>query len=132
MRSAAADFEADEARADDQRTLRAGRLGDDGAAIGERAQRMDVRQIGARNRQPHRLGAGRQQQPVVIEARAIGAADLALLVSIAVTSVSSRKSILLVAIKIVRPQRHPFLRRAAGEIVLGQIGPVDRRRGRRC
>ena len=59
--------------------LRAFGVGDDGAAIGERAQRMDVRQIGAGNRQPHRLGAGRQQQPVVGEIRTIAAADLALL-----------------------------------------------------
>ena len=33
------------------------------------------------------------------------------------------------AIKIVRPQRQPILRRAAGEIILGQVRPVDRRRG---
>ena len=45
---------------------------DDGAAIGERAQRMDVRQVGARDRQPHRLGAGRQQQPVVGKLLAAG------------------------------------------------------------
>ena len=45
------------------------RLGalDDGAAVGERAQRVDMRLVGAGNRQPHRLGAGRQQQPVVGE-----------------------------------------------------------------
>ena len=51
------------------------------------------------------------------------------LVSIAVTSVLSRKSILFPAIEVVRPQRQPILRRAAGEIILGQIGPIDRRRG---
>ena len=31
-------------------------------------------------------------------------------------------------IKLVGAQRQPILRRAAGEIILGQIGPVDRRR----
>ena len=50
---------------------------DDGAAIGERAQRMDMRLIGAGNRQPHRLGAGRQQQPVVGDRSAAGEDDIA-------------------------------------------------------
>ena len=59
------DLEPDEARADHDGAARAARAGDDGAAVGERAQGMDMRLVGARDRQPHRLGAGRQQQPVV-------------------------------------------------------------------
>ena len=35
----------------------------------------------------------------------------------------------VLGIELVRPQRQPILRRAAGEIVLRQVGPVDRRRG---
>ena len=76
-RSDAADFEADEARADDDRAPRALARGDDGAAVGERAQRMDVRLVGAGDRQPHRLGAGREQQPVVGDALAARDRDLA-------------------------------------------------------
>ena len=59
------DFEPDEARADDDRAARASSRRDDGAAVGERAQRVDMRQVGAGDRQAHRLGAGREQQPVV-------------------------------------------------------------------
>ena len=53
------DFEPDEARS--QHDSAAGRLGalDDGAAVGEGAQRVDVRLVGAWDRQPDRLGAGR-------------------------------------------------------------------------
>ena len=60
------DLEADEARAD-HHDARARAFGacDDRAAVGQRAQGVDVRLVGAGNRQPHRLGAGRQQQPIV-------------------------------------------------------------------
>ena len=59
------DLEPDEAGTDHDRAARAVRRLDDRPAIGERAQRVDVRLVGARDRQPHRLGAGRQQQTVV-------------------------------------------------------------------
>ena len=65
------DLEADEARAHDHGALRRRRPRDDRAAIGERAQRVHVRQVHARQRQPHRLGAGREQQPVVGELAAV-------------------------------------------------------------
>ncbi len=35
-------------------------------------------------------------------------------------------------IETVRTQRHPVLRRAAGEIILGQVRPIDRRLRYRC
>ena len=71
------DFEADEAGAEHDGAAR--RLGalDDGAAVGERAQRVNMRLVGARDRQPDRLGAGREQQPVVGEPCSIGERDLA-------------------------------------------------------
>ena len=71
------DLEADEARADHDRAPRRCRPRDDGAAVGERAQRVHVRQVGARQRQPHRLGAGRQQQRVVGDLAAVAERDLA-------------------------------------------------------
>ncbi len=58
-------LEPDEARADHDRAARAVGRGDDRAAVGQRAQHMDMRLVGARDRQAHRLRAGRQQQAVV-------------------------------------------------------------------
>ena len=62
------DFEADEARADHHRAFGAVGGLDDRAAVGERAQRVHMRQVRARNGEPHRLGAGRKQQAVVGDA----------------------------------------------------------------
>ena len=70
-------LETDEARAHHDRAPRRRRLRDDGAAIGERSQRMHVRQVHARQRQSHRLGAGCEQQPVVVELAAVADRDLA-------------------------------------------------------
>jgi hypothetical protein len=63
-------LETDEARADHHRAARAlcGRY--DGAAIGERAQRVDVWQVGAGHRQPRGLRTGCEQQAVVGQAAA--------------------------------------------------------------
>ena len=70
-------LQSDEARTDDERAARTlGRL-DDGAAIRERTQRMDMRLVGAGDRQPHRLSAGRQQQPVIGQVIAAGDHDFA-------------------------------------------------------
>ena len=70
------DLQADEARADHDRALGRFRLRDDGAAVGERAQRMDVRLVGARNVELHRLGAGRQQQLVELDRAAVAERQL--------------------------------------------------------
>ena len=58
-------FQPDKTRADHDRAARAAGAGDDGAAVGQRAQDMDMRLVGARDRQPHRLGARRQQQAII-------------------------------------------------------------------
>ncbi len=50
---------------------------DDRAAVGQRSQGMDMRLVGARHRQPHRLGAGREQQTVIGHGLAVGEHDLA-------------------------------------------------------
>ena len=71
------DLEADEARADHDRALGVLRIGDDGAAVGERAQRMHMRLVGAGDRQAHRLGAGGEQQAVVRHGLAVAERDLA-------------------------------------------------------
>ena len=122
------DLEPDEARADHDRAAR--RLGalDDRPAIGERAQRVDMRLVGARDRQADRLGAGREQQPVVGDRAPVGEHDLAR-TRIDAGDVRLEPQIdAVLGIEAVRAQRHPILRRAAGEIVLGQVRPVDGRR----
>ena len=65
-------LEPDKARADHDRAPRAIGRGNDGAAIGERAQHVDMRLVRARYRQAHRLRAGRQQQAVVGDGLAAG------------------------------------------------------------
>jgi hypothetical protein len=110
-------FEPDETRTNHDDAARAFRPLDDGAAIDERAQRMDVRLVGAGNRQPHRLGAGRQQQAVEGDSSAAGDGDVA-------RPGVDREDIGLepqvdmsFRVKTVRPQRQPILGCTAGEIV---------------
>src|SRR5262245_12326338 len=55
-------FETDEARTDDDRTLRRRSLGDDCPAVRERAEIVDLRRGCARDFQAHRIGAGSDQQ----------------------------------------------------------------------
>jgi len=87
-----------------------------------------MRQVRARNGEPHRLCAGRKQELVVRNRAAIGERQ-------AIVSRVDRRDIgrqpqidMVVAVEIIRPQRQPVFRRAAGEIVLRQVRPVDRRR----
>ena len=75
-RSDGGDFEADEARADHHRALGRLRLRDDGAAVGERAQRVDVRLVGAGDVELDRLGAGGQQQLVEFQLAAVAERQL--------------------------------------------------------
>ena len=52
---------------------------DYGAGICKRSKRIDMRLIGAWYRQPNRLGAGRQQQPVIGHVLAASNHDFAFL-----------------------------------------------------
>ena len=65
------DFEPDKAGADDHRAARRRGLRDDGAAVGERAQIVDMREIAAGQVEAHRVGAGRDQEPVVVVTAAV-------------------------------------------------------------
>ena len=89
---------------------------------------MDVRLIGAGYRKPHRLGSGRQQQPVVGDARPVAGLHLASSGIDADDFGVEPQFDGILGVKRVRPQRQPILRRAAGKIVLRQVRPVDRRR----
>ena len=70
-------FEPDKACTDHDRTACAVRKADNRAAVGERAQHMDVGLVRARNRQAHRLRAGREQQSVIGNGLAAGENDIA-------------------------------------------------------
>jgi hypothetical protein len=78
-------LEADKAGADHDGAVRAVHQINDRPAIRKRAQRMDMRLVRARDRQSHRLGAGRQQQTVVGNAATAGDDDVGALVSIEAT-----------------------------------------------
>ena len=122
------DFEPDEARAQHDRAARRLRPLDDRPAVAERAKHKHVATAwrrgwtGARARRRSREAAGRR------EASRRRERDLAR------SHVDCRdrriepKVDRVVGIEARVAQRHPFLRRAAGEIVLGQVRPVDRRR----
>ena len=103
------------------------RLGefDDGPAVGQAAQRVDVRLVGARDRQADRLGAGRQQQAVVGDLAAIGEDHLA---GTRIDGGDVRLETKIdgvVGIEVVAAQRNPFLGRVAGEVILGEVRPID-------
>src|SRR5262245_61353650 len=66
-------FEADEAGADDERAAPLPGTCDQLAAVGERSERPNMRQLGARQLQPDRLGAGGEQQ--LVEAERLAAAE---------------------------------------------------------
>src|SRR5262249_55196753 len=60
-------LEPDEAGADHHDALGALRGGNDRAAVGERTKRVNVLEVGAWDVQANGLGAGREQQRVVLE-----------------------------------------------------------------
>ncbi len=101
---------------------------DDRLAIGERAQRVDMWLVGAGDGQANRFGSGRKQQPVVGNPAPVGEYDLARArIDAGDVRIETQVDIVL-CIKAFPAQRNPILRRFAGEIVLGKIGPINRRR----
>ena len=115
----------DEARADHHRPLARHGARRKRLAVRERAQRE--RALGARNGEPDGIRAGGQKQRAVPE-RAPGreahfapsdvdCGDLDLVDEVDALS----------GIEVAAAQRHPFLRRSPGEIVLAQVRPIDGR-----
>ena len=95
-------------------------------AVGEGAQVMDMRQVGARNPEADRCSAGREKQRAVLMPSAVGEPDFA---SIGVNRRHMGAELQLdpvIRVKLGRAQRYPFLGCVAGEIVLGEIWPIDR------
>ena len=89
---------------------------------------MDMRLVGPQDREPHRLGAGCQQQAIIGNGAAVGENHVARLGVDRGDARSEPKVDIGIRVENIRTQRHPILRRAAGQIILGQIRPVDRRR----
>jgi hypothetical protein len=118
----------DETRTDHDDPPRTFHRVDDGAAIAERAQRMDMRLVGAWHRQAYRLRAGRQQEPVIGHNAAAGEHDVARL-GIDRDDIALEPQVdMSFRVKTVRPQRQPIFRRAAGEVIFRQVRPIHRRR----
>ena len=121
-------FEADEAGAQNDGAARSPGPFDDRPAIRKRAQHMDVWLVGAGDGQANRFCSGCQQQPVVRDRASIREDDLArAYIDAGDVRVETQVDVVL-RIEALPTQRHPVLRRFAGEIVLGKIWPVDRRR----
>ena len=86
-----------------------------------------MRQIRPRDRQPHRLGPGGEQEPVVGNAASVGEPHLARPRLDAGDLRAEPQVDAVLRIERGAAQRHPRLGRGAGEIVLGEVGPVDGR-----
>ncbi len=118
-------LKADEARADHGGGTCARRGGDHRVAVGLAAQHEHVVALEPRRVRPVGLGAGGQQQGVVVQRRAIAQREpFARRGRSARPLVESRRSIRCSAIEGVVLQRHPGRVRLAGEIVLGKVRPV--------
>ena len=90
---------------------------------------MDILLVSTRDRQPNRLCTRRQQQTVIRNGTASGDDDISGFAIDGGNIAVEPKVDAGLRVKVLRAQRQPILRRAAGEIILRQIGPVDRRRG---
>jgi hypothetical protein len=85
-----------------------------------------MRQMGARKVQPHRLGAGGQQERAIGQAAAIGQLQLAL-GGVDTHHLGSQAHVdVLLLIKLCRPQRQPLGGGGSGQKVLRQIRSVAR------
>ena len=120
------DFEADEARADDQRPLRRRRSGDDGAAVGKRAQVVDLRIRRARDFEADGIGAGRDQQRAELVLFAVLQMHRLCSTSIDDTRESSTSSMLPLGVILGRAQRYPVVLRGSRQEILRQVGPIAR------
>ncbi len=97
-------------------------------AVGERAQRQHVRQVGARHGEAHGLGARRQQQRVPGHLPPVGQREPAPLERHLRHPRASGQLDALLPEEGRGAQRQPLLGRGPREVVLREVGPVDGRR----
>ena len=121
-------FQADEAGADHD-ALPGGRgVGDQRPAVGQRAQDVDMRQVGAGNAEPDRIGSGGDQQRAIGQHAAVRQPQLLRGGLDRRDPHAELQADPLFGVEIERPQRNPIFRGGAGEVVFRQVGPVVRRR----
>ena len=121
-------LEANEARAQHDCAARGLGALDNVATVSQGAKRTDLPRARAGDGEPHRLGAGRQEQSVVLKCGPAGEFDCA---RSRIDSGDGRletKVDAVFRIEAIRAKRKPILGRVAGEIILGEIRPIDRRR----
>jgi len=118
----------DEAGPDDDGPLGPAGAGDDGPAVRQRPQRVNVGEIGPRHGRPDRHRAGGQEErvpgdlaPVLQREALAGRIDGG-------HPRAERQRDLLLAEERRWAQRHPLLGRGAGQVVLGEVRAIDRRR----
>ena len=113
------DFQADEAGAQDDSPAGRLRTIDNRPAVGERAQRMDMVLVGARDRQSDRFGARCQEQAVVRYLLSIGQPHFARLCVNGGDIRLEPEVDSVLWIEAGRTQRYPLLGRLPCQIVLG-------------
>ena len=121
-------LETNEAGADHDRALLPLRRGDDRAAVGPGAQCEDVRLVLAREIQANRLRTRRQEECTV------GQAAIRFQDDLGARGIDHRRARaddidVVLFVEPGRPQRHPFVLRRAGQVVLGEIGAIVGRVG---
>ena len=117
-------LERDEAGAHHDRAPRPWDLRDDRPAVGEGAQRVDVGLLGARDRQPDRLGARGQQQRLPLDRRPVAQRrDAPARVDRGDAGAHPQIDPVL-GIELARAQRDPFLGGGPREIVLREVGAI--------
>jgi hypothetical protein len=87
---------------------------------------VDERTVTARDGELHGVGAGSEQQRAVASTRAVGEPDLPPPRIDRDHGILEVELDLLRGVELGRSQRHPFLGRGPGEVVLREVGPVDR------
>src|SRR5262245_8035787 len=120
-------LEPDETGTQHDRTFCLGRRRDDALAIRQRAQHMNVRLAGARDRQADGFGTGCQQQPLVTNLLASCQYHL---LGARIDGGDTRLELqvnAVLGVVAIGPQRQPVLRSVTGQIVLGEIGPIHGR-----
>jgi hypothetical protein len=121
------DFETDEAGARHHDMLRRARLRDKGAAVGEGTQVVHLRAVRNRNRQAHRIGAGRNQEcaeraPLAAFEQHFSRAGVDRRHACAEQQLDA-----LFRVELRRSQRNPVVLRVTRKIVFRQVGAVARR-----
>ncbi len=111
-------LQADETRADHHGAPRAAGAIDDRAAVGQRAQRVNLRRSRAWKRQPVRLGAGGQQQSIERQ-RATARERNRPRFQVDACHLGAQLQLdAVIRVKVRRAQRHPVFRCLARQIIL--------------